>query len=180
MYNMTNEEKHATATKVKSGEVKMNLDTLLKKSMELEKAQAGIYEGLEKKFAFSKEISEFWASMAEDERSHYDHIVDMHNKLSPDKLSMEVTDELYSKVCKGLNELKSSRLKEVCDLDDACNLANEVEDYETVAVFEFVHTKFMRDSRMEISNIILEHLDKLASFADRFGPANERKTIKAV
>ena len=44
----------------------MNLDALLKQAMELEKSQAAIYKGLEKKFYFSKEISQFWAGMAEE------------------------------------------------------------------------------------------------------------------
>jgi len=157
----------------------MNLDALLKKAMESEKIQAAIYKGLEKKFSFSKEISQFWSSMAEDEKGHYDSIVDMHNKLSPDKLSMEVSDELYNTVCKGLSALKLSRLNDVLDLSDACNLASEVEGYETEAVFNFVHTKLMRDSRIEVSNIILIHLDNLTSFSDRLGSANDKKIIKA-
>ena len=158
----------------------MNLDALLSQAMVLEKSQAAIYKGLEKKFYFSKEISQFWAGMAEDERGHYESIVKMHSQLKHDQLSAEVSNDLYNMVCKGLRELKSSRLKEVFDLDDACNLANEVEDYETKPVFEFVHTEFMRDSRLEISNIILAHLDKLASFLDRFGLSSERKRIKAI
>lgn len=156
----------------------MNLEALLKQAMELEKAQAMMYEGLEKKFSFSKEISQFWTSMAEDEKGHYENIVKMHSQLKPDQLSIEIGDDLYNMVCEGLRELKPSRLKDVLDLDDACNLANEVEDYETGPIFEFIHTKFMRDSRLEIANIIIIHLDKLASFSDKFGSSNERKLIK--
>jgi rubrerythrin len=156
----------------------MNLRYLLEKAMELEKAQAYIYKGLKEKFSFSKEISQFWSSMAEDEQGHYDRIVEMYNRLSPDGLSLAVNDELYNTVCKGLNELKPTRLECVLNLDDAYKLANEVEDYETQAVFEFVHSKFMLDSRLEVSNSILMHLDKLTSFSDRFGSANERQFIK--
>ncbi len=50
----------------------MKLDELLKHAMELERVQAKIYEGLANKFPFSKEISEFWSGMAEDEKGHYE------------------------------------------------------------------------------------------------------------
>lgn len=82
--------------------------------------------------------------MAEDEKGHYEHIVNMYNQFGPEKLS---------------------RLEKVFDLHDACKLAAEVEDYETVALFEFVHSRFKQDlHRLEISNIIFAHLDKLAGF----------------
>ena len=50
----------------------MNLDALLKQAMELEKTQAMLYKGLEKKFSFSGEISQFWSEMAKDEKGHFD------------------------------------------------------------------------------------------------------------
>jgi len=159
----------------------MNLDALLKKAMELEKTQAMLYKGLERKFSFSKEISQFWSEMSEDEKSHYERIVKMHNQFGPDQLSAEVSDDLYDVVCKGLRELKLSRLEDIFDLHDACEFAAEVENYETVAVFEFVHTRFKYDPyRLEILNRILIHLDKLAGFSDRFSSVEERRNIKAI
>lgn len=157
----------------------MNLGSLLKQAMELEKAQVALYKGLEKKFYFSKEISQFWAGMAEDEKGHYENIVKMYNQFGAE-LSIEVDDNLYNTVCKGLNELKLSRLEEVLDLHGACELAAEIENYETIAVFEFVRNKFKHDPyRLEVSSIILAHLDKLASFSDRFG-SDEKQRIKAI
>lgn len=159
----------------------MNLDALLKQTMELEKAQAMLYEGLEKKFSFSKEISQFWSEMAEDEKGHYDSAVKMFNEFSSDQLSVEVDNNLYNTVCKGLSELKFSRLKDVFDLHDACKLAAEVEDYETVAVFEFVHARFKNDlRRLKISEGMLAHLEKLTSFSDKFKSVDERRRIKAI
>jgi hypothetical protein len=159
----------------------MNLEALLKQTMELEKAQAMLYEGLEKKFSFSKEISQFWFEMAEDEKGHYDSAAKMFNEFSPDQLSVEVDNNLYNTVCKGLSELKFSRLKDVVDLHDACKLASEIEDYETIAVFEFVHDRFKHDSRrLEISEGILAHLGKLGSFSDKFKSVDEKWRIKAI
>ena len=61
----------------------MNLESLLKQAMELEKVQAMLYKGLEKKFSFSKEISQFWSEMARDEKGHYERMVKMHNQFKP-------------------------------------------------------------------------------------------------
>jgi len=158
----------------------MNLKDLLRNSMELEKIQASIYKGLEAKFSFSKEISQFWSSMAEDEKDHYRRITKMYNQLSPEKLSTEVSDELYDNVCKGLRKLNPARLEDVFNLDDACKLASEVEDYETEAVFNFVHSRFMRERREEVSTLILAHLDKLSGFSDKLGSQKERQIIKAI
>lgn len=159
----------------------MNLEALLKQAMDLEKVQAMLYQGLEKKFYFSKEISQFWSGMAEDEKGHYDSILKMFNQFSPDQLSVEVDNNLYNAICKGLSELKFSRLKDVFDLHDACKLAAEVEDYETVAVFEFIHTRFKDDSRrLKVSEGILAHMNKLASFSDKFKSVDERRRIRAI
>ena len=159
----------------------MNLEALLKQAMELEKVQAMLYQGLEKKFSFSKEISQFWSEMAEDEKGHYDSIVKMFDQFGPDQLSVEVDNNLYNTVCKGLSELKFSRLENIFDLHDACKLAAEVEDNETIAVFEFVHDRFKDDSRrLEVSEGILAHMDKLASFSDKFKSVDERRRIKAI
>ncbi len=159
----------------------MNLEVLLKQTMELEKTQAMLYKGLEKKFYFSREISQFWSGMAEDEKGHYDSIVKMFNQFASNQLSTEVDNNLYNTVCKGLNELKPSRLEDVLDLHDACKLAAEVEDYETVAVFEFVRVRFKQDSRrLKVSEEMLAHMDKLASFSDKFKSVDERRRIKAI
>ena len=159
----------------------MNLEALLKQTMELEKTQAILYEGLEKKFSFSKEISQFWSEMAEDEKGHYDSVVKMFNQFSSDQLSVEVDNNLYETVCKGLSELKHSRLEKIFDLHDACKLAAEIEDYETIAVFEFVHDRFKHDSRrLEVSEGMLAHLEKLGSFSDKFKSVDERRRIKAI
>jgi rubrerythrin len=159
----------------------MNLDTLLKQAMELEKIQAMIYKGLEKKFSFSEEISRFWAGLAEDEKGHYERIVNMRNQFGPEELSVEVDNNLYDTICNGLRELRLSRLEDVANLHDACELAAEVENYETVAVFEFVHNRFKYDpQRLVISKEIFAHLDKLADFSDRFKSLDERRSIKAI
>jgi hypothetical protein len=159
----------------------MNLEALLKHAMELEKTQVMLYKGLEKKFSFSREISQFWSDMAEDEKRHYEGIVKLHSRLEPDQLSIEVDDDLYGKVCKGLRELSAARLDDVFDLDDACKLANEVEDYETQAVFAFAADRFKYDPhRLDVANSMLVHLDKLASFSDRFRSLDEKRRIKAI
>ena len=159
----------------------MNLESLLKQAMELEKVQAMLYKGLEKKFSFSKEISQFWSEMARDEKGHYERMVKMHNQFSPAQLSVEVGDDVYSKVCKGLRELRLSRLEDVVDLYDACEFAAEIEDYETIAVLEFIKARFEHDPyRLEAFNIMRVHMDKLASFSDKFKSLDERRKIKAI
>jgi len=154
----------------------MNLGNLLNKAMELEKLQRILYEGLEKKFSFSKEISTFWREMAEDEKKHYANIKKLRGQASPAQLSMEVDDELQHLVCKGLNELMPKCLAKVFTLDDAYNLASQIESYETGPVFRFLSAMFKSDTSYGLE--ILPHLDKLAVFPDKFGSANERKIIR--
>lgn len=157
----------------------MNLKELLKCAMELEKTQAEIYKGLMKKFSFSEEISELWASMAEDEKGHYELIAEIYKKLDSELLLLEADKDLCDKVSNGLNVLNLERLNDVLDLNDACNLAHEVENYETDAVFKFAQTKFKHGlNRLELASMIFAHLDKLCSFSERFGSAEEKKKIK--
>ena len=159
----------------------MNLEALLKQAMELEKTQSMLYKGLEKKFSFSKEISQFWSEMARDESGHYEHMIKMYNQFTLEQLSVEVDDALYNKVCKGLIELKLSRLEDVVDLYDACEFAAEIEDYETIAVLEFIKARFEHDPyRLEAFNIMRVHMDKLAGFSDKFKSLDDRRKIKAI
>ena len=158
----------------------MDLKRLLEKARELEKIQAMLYKGLADKFPSLGEISQFWSGMAEDEKGHYERIVKMYDELKTEQLSAEIDSNLYDFVCKGLNELKPSLLNRIADLHDAFELAHEVENYETQAVFKFVHVRFRNDPHeLDVCKSMLAHLDKLSSFSDRFSSAGERKRIKA-
>ena len=157
----------------------MNIEGLLKQTMKLEKMQVMLYKGLAKKFSSSGEISQFWFGMSEDEKGHYERVVRMLNEFKAEQLSVEIDSNLYNAVCKGLNELKPLLLDRIFDLHDAFELAHEVENYETEAVFKFVHARFKNDPHeLDICNSILAHLEKLSSFSDRFSSADERKRIK--
>src|SRR5271169_2137863 len=122
------------------------------------------YEGLARSFSFVPPVSLFWEDMMRDEVFHMQELTDIRNTLSDEQL-FELADQ--SIINGAQNELKRFAekldLKGVVTLDDAYEIAYELEYSEVNTVFRAIISKFVSSeskSKFVLSQI-REHVQNL-------------------
>jgi len=134
-----------------------------------------------KKFAHVPEIVEFWGSMVEDESKHAKNLEEVYDTLT----DVERSGPADSHLIRELRGILALRLEDVTGpvktLDDAFNIANELEDSEVNAAFRTLMKKFIpkEKQRRALLETVEVHLARLTYFSENYGDSAWRKSIKA-
>jgi len=130
---------------------------LLAVGVQLEAAAQRFYEGLVEMFRHAPEVADFWRHFAADEMLHGKQLTELHASTSETRLS-EPTDAMMLEAGRKLLVLSpEDRLREVRNLDDAYEIAHDLETSETNTIFRFFITEFSQDRC--IITAMLRHLD---------------------
>jgi rubrerythrin len=130
---------------------------LLAVGVHLEAAAQCFYQGLAEMFRHAPEVADFWRRFAEDEALHGKRLIELRASMSDTRLS-EPTDAMMLEAGrKLLIPPLEDRLREVRSLDDAYEMAHDLETSETNTIFRFFITEFSQDRR--IITAIMHHLD---------------------
>jgi len=121
------------------------MDELFQLAIEAEKAAETIYRRLAAKFAHHQEIADFWTSYAEQEVVHARWLAQIRDSASPEQLSAPADPRQVENVPRALQFSVEKALAGVHDLEDACQLANGLENSEVNTVFEFLIENFASD-----------------------------------
>ena len=108
----------------------------------LENAAQGLYTGLSGLFAHAPEVAHFWKHYADEERGHADYLARLRHGLDAQRLAEFADEPLLEAAKKCLSLAASERLKDVHNLEDAYELASELESSETNSIFEFLIVNF--------------------------------------
>jgi hypothetical protein len=157
------------------------LEELFKMSMQIELKAAEIYTSLEGLFEEYPDISAFWNGLHEDELNHFSILQSVHGNIPAEALSDQVNTTLW-KITKGtLDILSGINLNRVRTLDDAYNLAHDMEFSKVNAIFKFLTLDVVpcKQGDAFIDLIINEHLAKLTDFSQNFGDKRWRRSIPA-
>ncbi len=147
-----------------------------------EKAAMNFYKGLARSFSHLPEAAHFWEDLSRDEALHMQELIEIRNTLSENQLG-ETADPWL--VEKAQNELKRFTekfdLKAVVTLDDAYDIAYELEYSEVNEVFQALVNRYVSsDTRTSfVLSHIREHVSKLEDFSKRIADAETRRTILA-
>ncbi len=153
---------------------------LFKLAITAEKIMQDYYEGLANKFSNLSKVSNFWQDMANDESHHGAALESMCKSLSDTVLFSEAEFAILQKCRAYLKRVSvKDMLSSVKTLDDAYELAHELESSEANIVFKFLTAKFIKpEKRMKITIAMIEnHINKIMDFSEKFGNAKWRKTI---
>jgi rubrerythrin len=160
---------------------KATVAKLFELAIAAERAGEALYRGLEKKFAHQQQAADFWGGYAQEEAGHARWLERLQGRLSAEQLSAPADPAILQAVYQALQFSVEQELKSVRNLEDAYQLASEVENAETNAVFEFLITTFPTDEqtapflRAQLSG----HVGKIMiEFPTQFGP-QARREIKA-
>jgi rubrerythrin len=142
-----------------------------------------LYMGLAEKFATTPDARAFWQQMAADETEHATRLIDIRDALSPEQLA-ELTDmPSYRGLERAMTPFLSETLAHVQNLQDAYELATELETGEFNAAFKLLVENFLWEEEASLSLILSKlelHIGKLTSFINIFGTLDQRLDVKAV
>jgi len=159
---------------------KMTLGEFLQEAIRIEKMAADIYRNLAELFVNRKNISSFWRGLMEDELIHAAMLEKSRSALADKDLKSPVDLSLLLKIQEVNKFIKENPLNQIQDLDDAFELAHELEFSEVNVIFKFLTFDLVPWIYQEelIENMLQIHQQKLIHFDEAFGDKKRRKTIK--
>ena len=114
-------------------------------AIELERVTETLYRQLEKMFAHYPEVALFWKQYANEENGHASYLERIRAGVDADRLSSPADDVILQKVQQCLGMASETRLEGIKTLEDAHQLATELENSETNTIFEFIILNFSTD-----------------------------------
>jgi len=148
-----------------------------------EKAAEELYQGLEAKFAHQQEVAAFWREYAAEETTHARWLERLREGQSPQRLSERADPTVLQKAHKALDFSVENALEGIENLEEAYQLAHEVESSETNAIFEFLIVNFSSDKKTHafLRSQLKDHIGKLMTeFPIHFRDAGARRRVEAL
>ena len=156
-----------------------NIAGFFEQALEIEQKSADIYAKLSKLFSHVPEVSAFWDELAKDEKQHRDTLKEIYDSLTNEQLFSFLNEDIMQKVNEIQNILNKDLISLIKNLNDAYELAHELEYFEVEAVFKFLANKVITSE--ERKNFILleinDHQQKLMVFSNKFGDATSRRRV---
>ncbi len=159
-------------------------EILFQNAIALEKATENLYRNFQNMFASNSQVAIFWKRYADEEKGHANFIERILSKIEPERLSQPTDPDIMHQLQASINRSLNIDLKEIKNLEDAFQLAYEIETTETNAIFEFIFTYFS-DEELAKSNAFLRtqlnnHVNKLTeAFPHEFRSAANREKLPA-
>ncbi len=152
-------------------------------AIQIENTCQALYENMEKKFSHVPEVASYWHRYAREEVGHARWLDDLRAKSDVGQLEQKADADLLLHAQKMLKFSSDQAVKNVHDLEDAYQIANELENSETNAVFEFLITHYAEDQgtasflRAQLNAHITNLQSKLPS---AYQSKVARKSLKAL
>ena len=159
------------------------IEKLLNVAIRLEAAAGYFYEGLADGFSHCPEVAEFWRVMAAEEACHENRLVEWRASLSVARLSQPADARMLQMGENLLGVSVEELLGGVRNLDDAYEMAHDLESSETNTIFRFFITEFSQDQRViaVLRQDLDEHMERLASgFPSRYATRAARVDVPAL
>jgi len=151
-------------------------------AIEAEKAAMNFYSDLSLIFSHVPQVGLFWEKMAKDEVIHARELEDIRSMLTYQQLTMPSNSSLITKARRELGRFSAKfDIKSIKTLDDAYDIAYELEYSEVNTVFQAIVSEFVSsDIRSKfVLSLLREHVSRLEDFSRTgFNPDN-RENIRA-
>lgn len=158
-----------------------SVEEFIKLAIELERSAQAFYQGLEVKFARHPELAQFWHLYAQEEDGHAQILEDVLKNLSPmiSELPARAMMVWIAQQCQQM--FAKGDFDRVQNLDDAYELAHQLESNEVNSIFLFVVTSYAIDRDFSPARQqLLLHVDRLSSgFPAAYCTKESRVTILA-
>ncbi len=137
------------------------------------------YIGLMELFQPYPEIAAFWRKIAAEEVEHARQLEQIRDNLTPEQLSALANPEMLDNSRRVSHFPVQETLANITNLEEAYQIASELENAEINAVFEFMMVRFMEDeeTRAFVLSQLQDHISQFIDVTDKFGGPQERRLI---
>jgi hypothetical protein len=155
------------------------IEHLFEYMIEIEYKAAHFYETLSKLFSHVPGLTVFWQGLVEDEIRHATVLQEIGKLLTPEKHLSRSDKKIWDDVARIQRKLSKDLIGAINTLDDAYELAHDLEFSEVNAVFIFLAAECVpSDERKRfVRHEIEQHQKKLLDFSHKFGGRDWRKGI---
>ena len=158
---------------------KFTIASLFNRAIAIEYTVCSIYKNFSKLFSHAPEISAFWEQMTDDEKIHAKTLKEILNSLTEEQLAEPPDKKIYDQINQIEIFFKKDIINGIKNLDDAYELAHEIEHSEINSIFQFLTIGHIHSEKrkMMISSEIINHQQKLSHFSKIFGDKTWRERI---
>ena len=155
------------------------IELLFEHAIENEYSAAQIYKSLSKLFSHVPGLYDFWDGLVKDEIRHATILKDIQMLLTPEQLLTPADKKMWADVTKIQRKLSKDLVASVKTLDDAYELAHELEFSEVNTIFQFLAAEFLPpgERQKQVISEITIHQQKLFDLNRHFGDKNWRRGI---
>ncbi len=153
-------------------------DDLFARAIAAEKAARDFYKGLSQLFSHVPEARLIWDKMMRDEDYHASELQKIRNSLTDEQLNKPADRSLCDKLTEEAESFSAEfALEKVRTLDDAIDLAYELEYSEVNTVFQAIIREFVSSETRTnfVLSLVKEHVSRLEEFS-RIIPSPEGRS----
>jgi rubrerythrin len=159
------------------------INDLLDVAIAAEQAARQAYERMAQMFASYPDVKVFWERLAAEETGHANWLKGLRTRLSPAELAAPADTNIVE-VMNSLQQLSvDGLLNKIENLDEAFQLAHEMEHAETNVVFSFLVDHFSEDESAHafLKTQLKAHINHLVlDLPVQFRGTSARQAVKAV
>jgi rubrerythrin len=154
---------------------------LFRESARAEWQVRNLYLQFSDMFSHLPEVSNFWKDLAQDEEKHAKLLQTIQGNLSDNQLSQDADRDLMANIMQVLEDLGNVLPDSIYTLDDAYEVAHELEFSEINSVFKVLATEFVSDETRRETTLshLGQHQRKLMEFTENIGDRTWRRGIAA-
>jgi len=156
------------------------LADLFELAIQAERNAEALYDRFAQLFAAHPKVADFWHQYARQEAAHADWLTQLVESLDADQLDAPADPTILNNAQRLLSFSLDKVLETVHTLDDAYQLATEMENGETNAIFQFLteHVAPSEQLRAFLRGQLRDHLSKLmVDFPLEFQSAARRQQV---
>jgi len=155
---------------------------LIELAIQGERLAETFYQKLAGRFSRHPDIVAFWKGYAEEENGHARWLIRLRERAGADQLNRPADPEVLQQAERALTVPIDDLVAGIKTLQDAYEVANELEHSETNMVFEFLISHFAEDAQTQtfLRAQLSEHVGRLMiDFPKRMGTGTLRRGIQA-
>jgi rubrerythrin len=153
------------------------IQLLLELAINWETQAQDLYANFAKLFSHEPKVSAFWKQLSKDESRHRKVLKDFLNEIPREKLLAEMGNEQRTSVIRVEVLIKEATGSKIQTLDDAYELAHQLETSEINTLFKLLVNEYLPDEEGHkfILSDVNEHIEMLMKFGKEYTQSQRRR-----
>ncbi|MBN1659749.1 MAG: hypothetical protein JXA93_15195 [Anaerolineae bacterium] len=157
------------------------INDLFEVAIAAERAAEALYDTLHDRFAAHEAVAHFWRSYAREEAGHARRLERIRDQMPAGNLSLEADAEMLEMARRNLSLAQRVSTAEILTMDDAYQLAHELEHSEVNTILELLVADYAGDAQavMLVRTQLRDHIEKLMTgFPAPFNVPETRRAVR--